>query len=123
MLHQELNRALLVVVRYFGGIKLGAGGLTRAYVQGATSVIDNAEIYVEEIRSIYHVTIDYNYIDLLNMYFKANKCEVLDEQYEEKASFTVSCVTLDKQELLNYLKGQVEIEFIKDELVLARKEN
>lgn len=36
---KELNNTLIVVVRYFGGIKLGAGGLTRAYSSAANSVI------------------------------------------------------------------------------------
>ena len=37
----NLNNKLLVVVRYFGGIKLGAGPLTRAYKNAGISVIDN----------------------------------------------------------------------------------
>lgn len=35
----NLNNILIVVVRYFGGIKLGAGGLFRAYLKGASEVI------------------------------------------------------------------------------------
>ena len=121
MLHQELNRALLVVVRYFGGIKLGAGGLTRAYVQGATSVINVAEIYKEEVRKLYKLTIDYNFIDVLNIYLKDQNIDILNEEYEEKVVYTISCIEVDKQDLLNFLKGQVDIEFINEELVLTRK--
>ena len=121
MLHQELNRALLVVVRYFGGIKLGAGGLTRAYVQGATSVINVAEIYKEEVRKLYKLTIDYNFIDVLNIYLKDHNIDILNEEYEEKVVYTISCIEVDKQDLLNFLKGQVDIEFINEELVLTRK--
>lgn len=46
---KHLINALLVVVRYFGGIKLGAGGLTRAYSQTASQVIAGAELgeYIE----------------------------------------------------------------------------
>lgn len=39
---KNLDNTLIVVVRYFGGIKLGAGGLTRAYLEAAIKVIDEA---------------------------------------------------------------------------------
>lgn len=38
---KELDNCLLVVIRYFGGIKLGAGGLTRAYSTAANTVVKN----------------------------------------------------------------------------------
>ena len=37
---KELNNCLIVVIRYFGGIKLGAGGLLRAYSSAASNVIN-----------------------------------------------------------------------------------
>ena len=39
IIKNELNNSLIAVVRYFGGIKLGAGGLTRAYLNTAKEVI------------------------------------------------------------------------------------
>ncbi|MGN1221606.1 MAG: IMPACT family protein [Christensenellales bacterium] len=39
---KKLNNTLVVIVRYFGGIKLGAGGLIRAYSNGAKTVLDNS---------------------------------------------------------------------------------
>lgn len=38
--HKAIGNVILIVVRYFGGIKLGAGGLTRAYAQTAQAVVD-----------------------------------------------------------------------------------
>ena len=37
---KKLNNALIVVIRYFGGIKLGAGGLFRAYMETASKVVN-----------------------------------------------------------------------------------
>lgn len=39
--HKSIGNVLVVVVRYFGGIKLGAGGLTRAYATATQMVVDN----------------------------------------------------------------------------------
>jgi len=40
--HRELKDVLVVVVRYFGGIKLGTGGLIRAYGGGASDVLNHS---------------------------------------------------------------------------------
>ncbi len=45
---RHVGDTLIVVVRYFGGIKLGAGGLTRAYRQAAAAVLDEAELMVHQ---------------------------------------------------------------------------
>ena len=47
--HKQLSNILAIVVRYFGGIKLGAGGLTRAYSQAVSQALTSA-IYIEQIK-------------------------------------------------------------------------
>lgn len=42
IVRKNLDNTLIVVIRYFGGIKLGVGGLTRAYLEAAIKVIDEA---------------------------------------------------------------------------------
>lgn len=44
LLRREISNALLTVVRYFGGTKLGTGGLVRAYSESATLAIENAQL-------------------------------------------------------------------------------
>ena len=50
--HNSIGNIMLVVTRYFGGTKLGAGGLVRAYSSSAQRIIDNAktEIFIEKAR-------------------------------------------------------------------------
>ena len=57
--NNELNYVLCVVVRYFGGIKLGAGGLVRAYSKSTSEAINNVKLNKLEIGKI--VTIKFNY--------------------------------------------------------------
>ena len=62
----ELINVLIVVIRYFGGIKLGAGGLIRAYSKCAREVLNkcNKEEYINY--NYYILTTDYDHLKLLN---------------------------------------------------------
>ena len=69
----NLNNILIVVIRYFGGIKLGTGGLTRAYSNCASEIIKNSNII--EIKNEYkkRIIFDYKYIDTINYILKDYK--------------------------------------------------
>lgn len=62
----NLNYILCVVIRYFGGIKLGAGGLVRAYTKSVTLALDNSTII--DIKEGYKIEIVFNY----------DQCKVID---------------------------------------------
>jgi len=55
-----LTNVLIVVTRYFGGIKLGAGGLIRAYTQAAREGLDKAGIALKALHDIYWISADYS---------------------------------------------------------------
>ncbi|NBC83597.1 MAG: YigZ family protein [Bacteroidetes bacterium] len=59
ILSNNLTNILVMVVRYFGGILLGAGGLVTAYKNAASEALTNATIITKHIRTIF--TINYNY--------------------------------------------------------------
>lgn len=59
ILSNELSDLLIVVVRYFGGIKLGVPGLIKAYKSAAADAIANARIIEKIAGEIYTVTFDY----------------------------------------------------------------
>jgi len=61
MKHQELKNAVIVVTRYFGGIMLGAGGLIRAYADGAVAAIEAAQPVVKILRREVIVDVDYTW--------------------------------------------------------------
>ena len=56
---EQLNHIIAIVVRYFGGIKLGAGGLVRAYTKSVTETLKNAE-YIELVKG-YKISLRFNY--------------------------------------------------------------
>ncbi len=84
---KQLINALLIVVRYFGGIKLGAGGLTRAYGNVARKVIDCAEIIDYVAMAEVVLEIDYKQLQPLEYQLKQLDGRIVDQQFGE----TVVC--------------------------------
>ena len=102
----NLNCVLVVVIRYFGGIKLGAGGLTRAYSNSALEVInDNITELINGYQII--ITLDYNYIKDVEYILK--DLTIISKKYNDiiTISFEISkhnIYTL-KEKLNNYTKS------------------
>ena len=70
-----------VVTRYFGGIKLGAGGLIRAYSNSTTNAIHKAGLVQLVTQAILEITVSYAQHDSLLHYLKEHQIEVADEQF------------------------------------------
>ena len=76
---------IIVVVRYFGGIKLGAGGLLRAYSGTANAIFETAEIVEYEPATIYEINLDYSeYKTFLNS-IKGRKVAILNTDFSNGA--------------------------------------
>lgn len=75
--NKKLENVLVVVTRYFGGILLGKGGLTRAYSNSAKKVIEEAEIY--EIVSTQKIKIVCEYATKDKVLFELEKLEYKKE--------------------------------------------
>ena len=57
--HRDLKDVLVVVIRYFGGIKLGTGGLIRAYGGGASDVLNHCTVIKKQFSDQLQVTVSY----------------------------------------------------------------
>ena len=111
--NKKLFETAVAVVRYFGGIKLGAGGLVRAYSSSAAENLDGADIRVLEVCVEYAVTVDYTEIDGAQKYFSSAPCLILNTEYGEKVSIQVAVKKTDgkafEDGLVDYLQGRVRI--------------
>ena len=94
----ELQNCMIVVTRYYGGIKLGAGGLTRAYMSSATGVIEDAGI--RSFKTFYDIMINvgYDLYDIILNYINNAEIQILDTEFYEdiKVVVTVPEKTKDK---------------------------
>ncbi|MBQ3297844.1 MAG: YigZ family protein [Bacilli bacterium] len=96
---EQLNNILVVVVRYFGGIKLGAGGLIRAYTKAVTEALKQA-LY-QELISGYKVQIDFDYSQEKQLNYLLNDSIIIEKKYDEKITYLA---LIDKQ-VLDKLHG------------------
>lgn len=110
LLKNELDNTLLIVVRYFGGIKLGAGRLLRTYVDSAMLSINKARIYTVCEAYSYKLTLSHSHYDLLLRHLLKNEVDIDDTSFEEKIIMEVSSL-IDIEELINSLfHSQIKIE-------------
>lgn len=86
---RNLINALVAVIRYFGGIKLGAGGLTRAYGNTAKKAIDAADLsdYIEWVKV--PLTLDYGQLQPLEYTLKKWDGRILKQDFTERVRLLV----------------------------------
>ena len=80
LLKEELSNVLCVVIRYFGGIKLGAGGLVRAYTKSVTECLKVTDLL--ELEEGYKINLKFNYNDEKQVKYLLKDSNVLNEKYE-----------------------------------------
>ena len=83
---EELNHILCVVVRYFGGIKLGAGGLVRAYTKSVTENIKYAN-FIELVEG-YKISIVFPYEEENNISYLLGSSQIIKKSYLELINYT-----------------------------------
>lgn len=86
---KQLINVLVAVIRYFGGIKLGAGGLTRAYGNTAKAVIEAADIYPYIEQMTINLTLDYNQIQLLEYTLKKLDGKIIQQIFTQQVSLKI----------------------------------
>ena len=86
---EDVRDVVLVVTRYFGGIKLGTGGLVRAYTKAAKLALDAAGIVTRQLHQVVRVEIDYTLLGLLQNQLRALEYALKDTLYTEVVTLLV----------------------------------
>lgn len=89
LLKAELTDVLIVVVRYFGGIKLGAGGLLRAYCKATSSALELAGIQDFKFTYQYELIFNYDQMKAIDFWIKQNSWTILDKQFSEQVIYKI----------------------------------
>jgi len=99
LLHSGMGNLVVIVTRYFGGIKLGAGGLVRAYsssVSGALLQITTITQYVS-VRCL--LELPYSQLDILEHWLKTGNIMILDREFSDNVVLTLDVPETEVAEL------------------------
>lgn len=118
---EGLTNTIVVVTRYFGGILLGAGGLIRAYAEGAKLAVSAAGAIEVKKFSFFAVKIDYSYLGKVQHEAMKKEYIILDTSYTDMVKITFLSPPESKNNLIddinNWTNGNVLIEHLKDGMV------
>lgn len=112
---EDLRNVVVVVTRYFGGIKLGGGGLIRAYTRGAKIAIDAAKIVDMTLHHKLKINIPYTLYGKVENFLMSNGYTPEETNYDIDVVIylyvTKSQVDDFTNEITNLTNGNVEIEY------------
>lgn len=81
---KNLKDTVVVVTRYFGGIKLGAGGLIRAYSKAASEGINATGVVERKLMRVMHTTVDYHWLGKLEKELRSSVYKIKEIHYLDK---------------------------------------
>lgn len=108
----DLTNILIAVVRFYGGTKLGVGGLINAYRTAAKEAIENATIINDEDRNIFEVTFTYDAMPFVMNEVKSSDCIILEQKFEDQAILKLS-IPISNDYLMEQLQNMKDVKIFK----------
>lgn len=86
----DVTNVLVVVVRYFGGVKLGVGGLISAYKTAAQMALESSTIVEKTINVNYIISFDYKHMNKVMRIIKEKQLQIVNQTLELDCQITIS---------------------------------
>lgn len=109
----DVTNVLIVVVRYFGGVKLGVGGLINAYKTGAQMALEASKIVTRTINIEYLISFDYKNMNKVMRVIKEKNLKVINQKLELDCQITISVRKKEAQTIFKIFDTIYEVK-IKD---------
>lgn len=106
----EVTNVLIVVVRYFGGVKLGVSGLINAYKTTAQMTMESATIITKTINKTYLVKCDYKNLNTVMRIIKERNLTVVNQKLELDCQIKISVRLKESQEIFEIFERLFEID-------------
>ncbi|MFD1038892.1 YigZ family protein [Virgibacillus byunsanensis] len=113
---QQLKDTVVVVTRYFGGIKLGAGGLIRAYGSTTSQVIQDTGVVTRQLMQGISIIVDYSMLGKLENVIRNSEHVLESINYLEQVEFLVYVKNGEEQNFHNWI-----IDLTSDQAILSEK--
>ena len=118
---QGLQDTVVVVTRYFGGIKLGGGGLIRAYGKATTEGIDAAKVVERKLHHLMKVSIDYTWLGKVENEVRNSDYPLKEIIYADQVEVLVYTKADEEADFINWMaeitNGQAKIEIVEKEFL------
>lgn len=101
---EELYNVTVVVTRYFGGIKLGGGGLIRAYSQSASAAVEAAGKVIEVPVVPLTVSLDYTFTSKFEHFLGNTEASIVSTEYTDKVTYLIHVKEKGADDIVNTLK-------------------
>ena len=98
-----ITNVLIVVVRYFGGVKLGVGGLVNAYRMAAENALNNGSVVEIEISENVNLQFDYLILSDIMKLVKDFGLKILEQDFSENGNIKVSIPIRQKEKFIDKL--------------------
>ena len=105
----EVTNVLVVVVRYFGGVKLGVGGLISAYKIAAQMALENSEIVERTIDKHFIISFGYTNMNKVMRIIKEKNLQIISQKMEMDCEIEISIRKKNVQNLLDTFENLYEI--------------
>lgn len=103
--NNNLSNILCIVIRYFGGIKLGTGGLTRAYTKSVTEALKLVNIKSLETYKIINISFNYNYIKDIDYILK--DINIINKSFDNDIIYQIMIPTIIYKKITNELNRYI----------------
>lgn len=106
----EVTNILVIVVRYFGGVKLGVGGLVTAYKEAAKMALENSEIIEKTIDKHYLIKFGYKDMNRVMRVIKEKNLNVVGQKLELDCQIEIAVRKKDSQMVFDIFEVMYEVE-------------
>jgi len=111
----DVTDILIVVVRYFGGVKLGVGGLIRAYKTAAQMALENSKIVKRTIDEIFEIHFDYPEINIVMRIIKENDLSIIEQKLGLDCKIYISVRKKEAENIFEKFQAVYKVEIKKIE--------
>jgi len=106
----EITNVLVVVIRYFGGVKLGVGGLISAYKTSAQLTLNEANIIEKTIDKKFKITFDYKNMNKVMRIIKEKNIQIVHQKMELNCEIEIATRKKNAEEIVAIFTALFEIE-------------